>query len=112
MVNIRNASATPRAERVVRVRVGSKVATYRENIAGLGDHLANSGRVLGLTEAQRQAARLTASGDFLAATFWVCLDDSGLFYEVEVLASGHHKILRASPTGTIREEYDANGYGE
>lgn len=118
MVNIReSATPSPSADHV-HVEVAGTVIRYPLNIRGLGDHLygnglpSGGGRVLSLTEAQRQGKALTASGDFLSADFWVCLDDSGLFYEIRVTRTGAYHILSASPTGTIRALYNANGYDD
>lgn len=95
---------------VVKVQVGTVVRTYSANSAGLAAALAAGVQVIGLSRAVAQGRAITKAPEWNAATFWVTLDDSGLAYEIEVRASGSHRILSAAPFGEVRETYRANGY--
>ncbi len=82
------------------VQVVGRTVQYRAEIAKFGEHLAQGGQVISLTSAQADAKaffRANRSPIITAATYWVCLDDSGLAYWVDVNRKGQHTIRAAAP---------------
>jgi phage head maturation protease len=84
----------------ITVQVVGRTVQYRAEIGQFGEHLAQGGKVISLTSAQRDAKaffRANHSPIIKAATYWVSLDESGLAYQVDINRKGQHTIRAAAP---------------